>query len=134
VLEPIWEAELEPNAYGYRPRKSALGAIRKVEELLHDGYTDGLMSGDGKRAALQAPVLAPILDSTGALRLCCTLGQPIMAAAAFPGGCAAASDVSGLVARELTIIADRGFLNGSADPLGLDDVIETRSTRETFDS
>src|SRR5262250_3209318 len=22
VLEPIWEAELEPNAYGYRPQKS----------------------------------------------------------------------------------------------------------------
>ena len=48
VLEPIWEADnalitlapLEPNAYGYRPRKSAQGAIRKVDELLHDGYTD----------------------------------------------------------------------------------------------
>ena len=40
ILEPIWEAELEPNAYGYRPRKSAQGAIRKVEELLHEGYTD----------------------------------------------------------------------------------------------
>src|ERR1035437_9243784 len=40
VLEPIWEAELEPNAYGYRPQKSAQGAIRKVEELLHEGYTD----------------------------------------------------------------------------------------------
>lgn len=40
VLEPIWEADLEPNAYGYRPRKSAQGAIQKVDELLHDGYTD----------------------------------------------------------------------------------------------
>jgi len=40
VLEPIWEAELEPNAYGYRPRKSAQDAIRKVDELLHEGYTD----------------------------------------------------------------------------------------------
>jgi len=40
VLEPIWEAELEPNAYGYRPRKSAQDAIQKVDELLHDGYTD----------------------------------------------------------------------------------------------
>jgi len=40
VLEPIWEADLEPNAYGYRPRKSAQDAIRKVDELLHDGYTD----------------------------------------------------------------------------------------------
>jgi len=40
VLEPIWEAELEPNAYGYWPRKSAQDAIRKVDELLHEGYTD----------------------------------------------------------------------------------------------
>lgn len=40
VLEPIWEAELEPNAYGYRPQRSAQDAIRKVDELLHDGYTD----------------------------------------------------------------------------------------------
>jgi RNA-directed DNA polymerase len=40
ILEPIWEAELEPNAYGYRPRKSAQDAIQKVDELLHEGYTD----------------------------------------------------------------------------------------------
>jgi RNA-directed DNA polymerase len=40
VLEPIWEAELEPNAYGYRPQKSAQGAIRKVDELLQEGYRD----------------------------------------------------------------------------------------------
>jgi RNA-directed DNA polymerase len=40
VLEPIWEAELEPSAYGYRPRRSAQGAIQKVDELLHEGYTD----------------------------------------------------------------------------------------------
>ena len=38
ILEPIWEAELEPNAYGYRPQKSAQDAIQKVDELLHDGY------------------------------------------------------------------------------------------------
>ena len=40
VLEPIWEADLEPNAYGYRPGKSAQDAIQKVDELLHEGYTD----------------------------------------------------------------------------------------------
>ncbi len=28
VLEPIWEAELEPNAYGYRPQKSAQAESR----------------------------------------------------------------------------------------------------------
>ena len=40
VLEPIFEADLEPNAYGYRPKRAALDAIRKVHELLHAGYTD----------------------------------------------------------------------------------------------
>jgi len=40
ILEPIWEADLEPNAYGYRPGKSAQDAIRKVDELLHRGYTN----------------------------------------------------------------------------------------------
>jgi RNA-directed DNA polymerase len=39
-MEPIGEADLEPNAYGYRPRKSAQDAIQKVEELLHAGYMD----------------------------------------------------------------------------------------------
>jgi RNA-directed DNA polymerase len=40
ILEPIWEADLEPNAYGYRPGKSAQDAIQKVNELLRAGYTD----------------------------------------------------------------------------------------------
>lgn len=40
VLEPIFEADLEPNAYGYRPRRSAQDAIQKVHEWLCAGYTD----------------------------------------------------------------------------------------------
>ena len=40
VLEPIFEADLEPNAYGYRPKRSALDAIRTVHNLLCNGYTD----------------------------------------------------------------------------------------------
>jgi RNA-directed DNA polymerase len=40
ILEPIFEADLEPNAYGYRPRRSAQDAIQEVDELLHEGYTD----------------------------------------------------------------------------------------------
>jgi RNA-directed DNA polymerase len=40
VLQPIFEADLEPNAYGYRPQRSAQDAIRKVHELICDGYTD----------------------------------------------------------------------------------------------
>jgi RNA-directed DNA polymerase len=40
ILEPIWEADLEPNAYGYRPRRSAQEAVEKVQELLRAGYGD----------------------------------------------------------------------------------------------
>ena len=40
VLEPIFEADFEPNAYGYRPQRSAQDAIRKVHQLVCDGYTD----------------------------------------------------------------------------------------------
>ena len=40
VIEPIFEADLEPNVYGYRPKRSALDAIQEVHELLCQGYTD----------------------------------------------------------------------------------------------
>jgi RNA-directed DNA polymerase len=40
VLEPIFEADLEPSAYGYRPKRSAKDAIRKVHKLICAGYTD----------------------------------------------------------------------------------------------
>ncbi len=40
VIEPIFEADLEPNSYGYRPKRSALDAISMVHKLLCKGYTD----------------------------------------------------------------------------------------------
>jgi RNA-directed DNA polymerase len=40
LLEPIFEADFDPNAYGYRPKRGAQDAIRKVHELLREGYTD----------------------------------------------------------------------------------------------
>jgi RNA-directed DNA polymerase len=40
VLEPIFEADLEPSAYGYRPKRSAQDAIRKVHKLICEGYRD----------------------------------------------------------------------------------------------
>ena len=40
VLEPIFEADLEPAAYGYRPKRSAADAIQLVLSLLRQGYTD----------------------------------------------------------------------------------------------
>ncbi|MBM3539346.1 MAG: group II intron reverse transcriptase/maturase [Alphaproteobacteria bacterium] len=40
VIEPIFEADLEPSAYGYRPQRSAADAIKQVHRLLCQGYTD----------------------------------------------------------------------------------------------
>jgi len=40
VVEPIFEADLEPNAYGYRPQRSAQDAVQEVHRLLCEGYTD----------------------------------------------------------------------------------------------
>lgn len=40
LIEPIFEADLEPNAYGYRPKRSAQDAIQEVHGLLCAGYTD----------------------------------------------------------------------------------------------
>ena len=40
ILEPIFEADFDPDAYGYRPKRSAQDAIQKVHTLLCEGYTD----------------------------------------------------------------------------------------------
>jgi RNA-directed DNA polymerase len=40
VLEPIFEADLQPEQHAYRPEHSALDAVRQVEALLRAGYTD----------------------------------------------------------------------------------------------
>jgi len=40
VSEPIFEADLEPCAYGYRPQRSAQDGIQKVHKLLCAGYTE----------------------------------------------------------------------------------------------
>jgi RNA-directed DNA polymerase len=39
VLEPIFEADFVEEAYGYRPRRSALDAVKEVHQSLKDGYT-----------------------------------------------------------------------------------------------
>lgn len=38
VLEPIFEADLPPEQYAYRPRRSALDAVSKVQTLLQSGH------------------------------------------------------------------------------------------------
>jgi RNA-directed DNA polymerase len=40
LLEPIFEADFEDSAHGYRPERSARGAIEAVHQGICDGYTD----------------------------------------------------------------------------------------------
>jgi group II intron reverse transcriptase/maturase len=40
VLEPIFEADLEPEQHAYRPERSALDAVREVERHLRTGHTE----------------------------------------------------------------------------------------------
>jgi RNA-directed DNA polymerase len=40
VLEPIFEADLEPEQHAYRPGRSALAAVRQVERLVRTGHTE----------------------------------------------------------------------------------------------
>jgi RNA-directed DNA polymerase len=40
VLEPIFEADFEDAAYGYRPRRSGTDAVKEVHRLIGRGYTE----------------------------------------------------------------------------------------------
>jgi RNA-directed DNA polymerase len=40
VIEPIYEADFEDNAYGYRPARGAVDAVKEVHRHLCRGYAD----------------------------------------------------------------------------------------------
>jgi len=40
VIEPIFEADFEDNAYGYRPARGAVDAVKEVHRHLCRGYAD----------------------------------------------------------------------------------------------
>src|SRR6266702_2775205 len=40
VLEPVFEADFEDSAYGYRPRRNAVDAVKEAHRLLCRGYTN----------------------------------------------------------------------------------------------
>ena len=40
VLGPIFEADLQPEQYAYRPGRSALGAVQQVQRLMIQGHTE----------------------------------------------------------------------------------------------
>src|ERR1700730_11520136 len=39
ILEPIFEADFQPGSYGYRPKKSAHAAVRRVADAIVEGKT-----------------------------------------------------------------------------------------------
>ena len=39
VLEPIFEADLQPQQYAYRPQRGALDAVKVVRQMLEEGHT-----------------------------------------------------------------------------------------------
>jgi RNA-directed DNA polymerase len=45
ILQPIFEADMEPTAYGYRPGRTALEAVQEVHRALCAGYTE-VIDGD----------------------------------------------------------------------------------------
>jgi RNA-directed DNA polymerase len=45
VLQPIFEADMEPTAYGYRPGRTALEAVQEVHRALCAGHTE-VIDGD----------------------------------------------------------------------------------------
>jgi RNA-directed DNA polymerase len=45
ILQPIFEADMEPTAYGYRPGRTALKAVQEVHRALCAGHTE-VIDGD----------------------------------------------------------------------------------------
>ena len=69
VIEPIFEADFCPSSYGFRPKKSAHGAVDEIAEALHQGYTQVIDADLSKyfdsipHAKLLAVVAERIVDS-----------------------------------------------------------------------
>ena len=48
VIEPIFEADFEDNAYGYRPVRGAVDAVKEVPRHLCRGYADVVDANSSK--------------------------------------------------------------------------------------
>ena len=68
VLEPIFEADLQPEQYAYRSDRSALDAVRKVHSLLNTGHTevvDADLSGYLETSSYYTPASSVAAKRTG---------------------------------------------------------------------
>jgi len=72
VLEPVFEADLEPSAYGYRPGRGSNDAVKAVHRLLCQGFTEvvdaDLRSISTRSRTTNCFVQSPRGSSTG---MCC---------------------------------------------------------------
>src|SRR6266436_3742798 len=57
VLEPIFEADLQPEQYAYRPDRGALDAVRTVHKLINTGHRD-----EGRGTPQGSPI-SPLLSN-----------------------------------------------------------------------
>ena len=66
VLEPIFEADFEDTAYGYRPKRGAVDAVKAMHWHLCRGYTNTVDASRGWKPSLPTPaVSAPLTRWTG---------------------------------------------------------------------
>ena len=71
VLEPIFEADLDPAAYGYRPKRSGTDAIKEVHALLCRGYTE-VVDADLSKYLDTATHCTPVHASSSKSPGCCS--------------------------------------------------------------
>ena len=74
VLEPVFEADFEDSAYGYRPRRSAIDAVKEVHRLLCRGYTD-VVDADLSKYFDAIPNAGPCAHHRLCRRLCATTAR-----------------------------------------------------------
>ena len=71
VLEPIFEADMPPEQYAYRPGRGALDAVRRVHALVNTGYrevVDADLSGYLDASSHYTSVCGGRLEQSGKLR------------------------------------------------------------------
>src|SRR5579864_8425755 len=78
VLEPIFEADFEDNAYGYRPKRGGADAIKEVHRLICRGYTDVVDADLSKYLdpASQCPLVHALVVKSWACRSITLIRSP----------------------------------------------------------
>ena len=79
VLEPIFEADLPPEQYAYRPGRNAQQAVIEVEERLHRGQTDVVDAdlADYLDRASQCPLVYEVCSKRSVWSLTALIRMPL---------------------------------------------------------